>query len=247
MPRALRSGASRVVTCIEANEMGFDFVNTCSRCDYYMQNRAFNAKALKLPRLELSSMGQCTGNHILGDLCHHQSQKTPYRATKINSYNSYITSKSSVRASNNNSGSGKRLRVVFDHNTPQLAEQNTPSSAPSLPLMSSVEASRLSVRSTPLFAPSVPLMTSVETALSECYQCQRERDEVRAEVLNVTQQLQLREQEKSEAEEVASALWSEVLDRPWRNSQSEDLPMLLLCRHISYISDTTAKRKMLPW
>ena len=69
---ALQSGASRVVSCIEANEMGFDFVNTCSRCDYYMQNHALNAKALKLPSLVLSSMWQCTGNHILGDLYHHQ-------------------------------------------------------------------------------------------------------------------------------------------------------------------------------
>ena len=130
----LQSGASRVVSCIEANEMGFDFLNTCSRCDYYMQNHALNAKALKLPSLVLSSMWQCTGNHILGDLCHHQSQKTPYRATKINSYNSYITSKSSVRASNNNSGSEKRPRLAFDHNTPQLEEQNTPLSTSSLSL-----------------------------------------------------------------------------------------------------------------
>jgi hypothetical protein len=51
MLRALRSGANRVVTCLEAQDMGFEFVKTCSRCDYYVQNRLLNAKALKVSLL----------------------------------------------------------------------------------------------------------------------------------------------------------------------------------------------------
>jgi len=151
-----------------------------------------------------------------------------------------MTSKPSVRASNNNSGSGKRLRLAFDHNTPQLEEQNAPLSAPSLPLMLSVEASCLSVCSTPLFVPSVPLMTSVEAALSERYHCQQERDEARAELLSNTEQLQLREQErdlaKSKAEAVARALQSEVNALLNRCNKLMEENELLQCQNNSSVN-----------
>jgi hypothetical protein len=42
MPRIGRSGDSRLVTYLEAVEMGFAFVTTWSKCDYYLQNWAIN-------------------------------------------------------------------------------------------------------------------------------------------------------------------------------------------------------------
>jgi hypothetical protein len=81
-----------VVTCLEAQGMGYDFVTTCSRCDYYLQNKALNMKALTLPRSELSKMWQCTKMHKVGDLYHSSCAGTSYRPVIPNSNNSYICS-----------------------------------------------------------------------------------------------------------------------------------------------------------
>jgi hypothetical protein len=129
MPRALRSVASRIVTCLEAHEMGFEFVNTCSRCDYYLQNHALNMKALKLPRSELSSMWQCTGRHQLSELITHSGQKTPYRPAPITKQNSYICSSHDT----NNSASGKRVSLFAD--TPQSEQQGTPPAPSPAPML----------------------------------------------------------------------------------------------------------------
>jgi hypothetical protein len=85
-----RSGDNRTVTCLEAAELGFAFVKTCSKCDYYLQNRALNMKALSMPRSELSKMWQCTSLHRVGDLNSSEAFKTPYQEVRITSYNSYI-------------------------------------------------------------------------------------------------------------------------------------------------------------
>jgi hypothetical protein len=73
--------------------MGFYFVKFCSRCDYYVQNRALNMKAMKLPRSELSAMWQCSALHKLGDLNCHDSHNTPYRPGPVNKYNSFLSSR----------------------------------------------------------------------------------------------------------------------------------------------------------
>jgi hypothetical protein len=127
--------------------MDFEVVKICSRCNYYMQNHALNAQALKLPHSELSSMWQCTGSHILGDLYYHDSHKTPYRPVATMRYNAFIIS-IPIRTSDSNSDIGKWVRL-FKDDTPQLGGQDTPSPAPSL-----------------------PLLTSVQAALSERYKCQ---------------------------------------------------------------------------
>jgi hypothetical protein len=139
--------------------MGFDFVKTCSRCDYYLQNRALNMKALKLPRSELSSMWQCTGRHQLSELITHSGQKTPYRPAPITKQNSYICSSHET----NNSASGKRVRLFAD--TPQSEQQRT-AHAPSL---------------VPSPAPS-PVPMLLQSVLYELNKCQQERDEARAEL-----------------------------------------------------------------
>ncbi len=99
MPRIGRSGDSRLVTCLEATEMGFAFVTTCSKCDYYLQNRALNLKAQKCQRSELSKMWQCTAVHKVGDLFSSQSQETPYRPTNISKLNSFICTNRSLSRS----------------------------------------------------------------------------------------------------------------------------------------------------
>jgi len=45
-----------MVTCLEATELGFLFVSTCSTCDNYLENWALNMKAQTCPRSELSKM-----------------------------------------------------------------------------------------------------------------------------------------------------------------------------------------------
>jgi len=92
MPRSLCSEVNRMVTCLEATEMGYSFIQTCSKCDYYLQNRALNAKALKLPRSELSAMWQCTAKHKVGDLNCHDGNNTPYQPAPVMKYNSFLCS-----------------------------------------------------------------------------------------------------------------------------------------------------------
>jgi hypothetical protein len=77
--RTGQSPCNRLVTCIEANEMGYCVVNTCSRCNYYLQNRNLNNKALILPRSQLSKLWQCTSLHKVGDLYHSQCTQMPYQ------------------------------------------------------------------------------------------------------------------------------------------------------------------------
>jgi len=111
MPRLLWSEVNRVVTCLEATEMGFSFIQTCSKCDYYLQNRALNAKALKLPRSELSAMWQCTGctgKHKLGDLSCHDGTNTSYRPAPVTKYDSFLCS-NNPRRIDSNEVSGKRV------------------------------------------------------------------------------------------------------------------------------------------
>ena len=88
--RGCRSSANQMVTCLEARDSGYDFVTTCSRCDYYLQNKALNQKALHLPRSQLSKMWQCTSLHRLGDLYHSSCMGTDYRPTMPNKSNSFI-------------------------------------------------------------------------------------------------------------------------------------------------------------
>jgi hypothetical protein len=77
MPRIGRGGDSRMFTCLKATELVFCFVSTCSKCDYYLQNQAWNMKAQTRPRSELSKMWQCTVLHKVGDLYSSQSANTP--------------------------------------------------------------------------------------------------------------------------------------------------------------------------
>jgi hypothetical protein len=44
--RTGRSAASRMVTCLEAIEQGYTFVTMCSKCDYYLQHKKLNMKAM---------------------------------------------------------------------------------------------------------------------------------------------------------------------------------------------------------
>jgi hypothetical protein len=106
-----RSGDNRTVTCLEAAELGFAFVKTCSKCDYYLQNRALNMKALSMPRSELSKMWQCTSLHRVGDLNSSEAFKTPYQEVPITSYNSYIVK-------DHSSGSSSKRVQLFESVTP---------------------------------------------------------------------------------------------------------------------------------
>ncbi len=49
MSRVGRSGDSRLVTCLEAAELALVPVKPCSKCDYYLANKALNAKASSIP------------------------------------------------------------------------------------------------------------------------------------------------------------------------------------------------------
>jgi hypothetical protein len=72
--------------------MGYSFISTCSKCNFYMQNKALNMKARVLPCLQLSQMWKCTADHKLGDVYHHDSRQTPYRPVKPTKLNSYVCS-----------------------------------------------------------------------------------------------------------------------------------------------------------
>ena len=96
--RPTRSALSRALTCIEARDEGYSFVNTCSHCDYYSANRCLNNKAMSRPRSELSKMWQCTMPHKLGDLYHSATHNTPYDETPINYRNSFLISSSYASA-----------------------------------------------------------------------------------------------------------------------------------------------------
>jgi hypothetical protein len=77
-----RRSNDRVGTNLEALDMGYSYIKSCSKCDYYMQNKALHMKARILPRSHLSQMWQCTSDHKLGDVYHHGSLQTPYRPVK---------------------------------------------------------------------------------------------------------------------------------------------------------------------
>lgn len=78
--RTGRSGDNRLLTCLEAQEAGYSFVRNCSKCDYYLQNKALNMKAQTLPRSQLSKMWQCTDVHKFSNLYHSHCTNTPYKA-----------------------------------------------------------------------------------------------------------------------------------------------------------------------
>jgi hypothetical protein len=90
--RTGRSGDNRLLTCIEAQEAGYSFVGYCSKCDYYLQNKALNMKARTLPRSELSKMWQCTSLHKFADVYHSYCTNTPYKPASPKKSNSYICS-----------------------------------------------------------------------------------------------------------------------------------------------------------
>ncbi len=96
--------------------MGFTFISTCSKCDYYLQNKALNAKAMTLPRRELSKLWQCSSNHTVGDLNSRQFMNTPFQRENLNKYNSYICSDRSSRSI------VKRVRLF--ESTPSTANNN---------------------------------------------------------------------------------------------------------------------------
>jgi hypothetical protein len=108
-----------MVSCLEASEMGYDFVKICSRCDYYLQNRSLNNKALTLPQSQLSKLWQCTSLHKVGDLFHSQYHMTPYQPVIAKKSNAFICSD---RASRSSSAS-KRVRL-FESSTPKGNEDN---------------------------------------------------------------------------------------------------------------------------
>lgn len=101
--------------------MGYDFVNTCSRCDYYVQNRALSPKALTVPRSELSKLWQCTTLHNSGELYHVRCRGSSYRTEKRTSRNSFITN---ARSGDGGPVSGpKRVRLFSP--TPTSASLTT--------------------------------------------------------------------------------------------------------------------------
>lgn len=104
--RGGRSSANRTITCLEARENGYDFVKTCSHCDYYLQNKALNQKALKLPRSQLSKIWQCTSLHKLGELYHSSCMGSKYRPLVPNKTNSYLCSDHGV-----SKATSKRVRL----------------------------------------------------------------------------------------------------------------------------------------
>jgi len=116
--RTGRSGDNRLLTCLEAQEAGYSFVRNCSKCDYYLQNKALNMKAQTLPRSQLSKMWQCTDVHKFSNLYHSHCTNTPYKAVSPKKSNSYICStRSSIL-----SPARKRTRL-FD-TTPSTVENN---------------------------------------------------------------------------------------------------------------------------
>jgi hypothetical protein len=126
--RTGRSSANRLVTCLEASEMGYDFVKTCGRCDYYLQNRSLNNKSLTLPRSQLSKLWQCTSYHKVGDLFYSQCSQTPYQPIKPTKMNSFICSDHSSQSRS----ATKRVRL-FEPSTPYMnVENETPLSVQSL-------------------------------------------------------------------------------------------------------------------
>jgi hypothetical protein len=97
--------------------MGYCFVNTCSRCDYYLQNRNLNNKALTLPWLQLSKLWQCTSLHKVGDLYHSQCTQTPYQPILPKKSNSFI-------CSDRSSSSGSKRVRLFEAATPNANAEN---------------------------------------------------------------------------------------------------------------------------
>jgi hypothetical protein len=108
--------------------MGFSFVSTCSKCDYYLQSWALNMKAQTLPRYELSKMWQCTTLHTVGDLHTSQSEATPYWSAKVTKLNSYICSD---RSSSRSSSSLKSKQVQLFATSPNSDGNNNNVETPS--------------------------------------------------------------------------------------------------------------------
>jgi hypothetical protein len=114
-----RRSNDRVGTNLEALDMGYSYIKSCSKCDYYMQNKALHMKARILPRSHLSQMWQCTSDHKLGDVYHHGSLQTPYRPVKTTKLNSYMCSVCNISSSDS---SRKQVRLVEDKVTPTITE-----------------------------------------------------------------------------------------------------------------------------
>ncbi len=77
--RVGRSEDSRLVTCLEAAELALVPVKTCSKCDYYLANKALNAKASSLPQAQLSKFWQCASLHKVSELRNCVYTDTPYQ------------------------------------------------------------------------------------------------------------------------------------------------------------------------
>jgi hypothetical protein len=156
--RTGRSAASRMVTCLEAIEQGYTFVTMCSKCDYYLQNKNLNMKAMSRPRSELSKMWQCSSLHKLGDLFHSHCNSTPYQPVKLDKNNSYICidrSSSGIRSGE------KRVRLFSP--SPNSNEDNEGIKASGFP---SVEAVRK----------ETSVLASLNKALAEIDMLVKERD-----------------------------------------------------------------------
>jgi hypothetical protein len=174
MPRSLCSEVNRMVTCLEATEMGYSFIQTYSKCDYYLQNRALSAKALKLPRSELSAMWQCTAKHKVGDLNCHAGNNTPYRPALVMKYNSFLCSNNDGRRINSNEVSGgKQVQLFEETPTIECGER--------------------------IALPSTTALISTESMLVQRGRWIKERDEAIAEQTNLRQRLQAVEEERDQA------------------------------------------------
>jgi len=92
----------------------FFSVKTCSKCDYYLQNKALNAKAAAL-----SKFWQCTSLHKVSDLQGCQYTQTPYQPQPISKHNSYIFL-------DHSSGGGRVKRVCLFASGGTPNENNNP-------------------------------------------------------------------------------------------------------------------------
>ncbi len=104
--RVTRVGANRTLTCLEAIEQGFQFIKSCSGCDYYSMNHKINLIAMKKPRSELSRYWQCSTPHKYGELTTSSEMKTPYWPPFESKYSILVGSDWGANAS-----SPKRVRL----------------------------------------------------------------------------------------------------------------------------------------
>jgi hypothetical protein len=68
MSRVGRSIDSILVTHLEAAELSIMPLKKCNKYNYYLQNKALNAKAFNLPRSQLSKFWQCTTPHKVASI-----------------------------------------------------------------------------------------------------------------------------------------------------------------------------------